>query len=144
MPTSNQSRPESGHASNPFAFIVDGDERVCRALGIVLAKLGIETASFASAKVAIAAFEQRRPQIVFLDVALAQSDAVDMVNGLGQTGYDGTIQLITDASPTIVATIMRIGARYGLRLRPVLQKPFRGGAIREIVADLLVPAAAAG
>ena len=79
---------------------------------------------------------------MFLDVALAQSDAVDMVNGLGQTGYDGTIQLITDASPTIVAAIMRIGARYGLRLRPVLQKPFRADELAAKMAAVLAESAA--
>ena len=113
------------------------DESVCQVLRIVLARLGFDTASFGSAKAAIAAFKVCRPQIVFLDIVLENSDAIDVVNELGETGYDGPIQLVTGASPELVAAVQDIGVRYGLRLRPALHKPFRGHAIREIVADLI-------
>jgi hypothetical protein len=89
-----------------------------------------------SANAAIAAYKARQPQIVFLDVILESSDAVDVVNGLGETGYDGPIQLVTGASPALVAADQHFGAGYRLHLRPALHKPLRGRAIRTIVADL--------
>jgi FixJ family two-component response regulator len=119
-----------------LAFIIDDEEAICRIIAMTLAKLGIESASFHAAKPAIAAFAERRPAVIFLDIALAGSDAVHVVKGLSGTSYGGTIQLMSGGNTVLVEAVQRIGARYGLTLRPPLQKPFRREAIHEVVASL--------
>jgi DNA-binding NtrC family response regulator len=136
--TSGSTTPLPGR--KPFAFVID-DDRVIRALiEMVLARLGIESASFDGAESALAALDQRRPQIAFLDIALANSDAVDVLKGMSAARYDGIVQLVSGANPTILETVQRIGLRHGLRLAAPLHKPFRGSAIRRIVAPLLAGA----
>jgi DNA-binding NtrC family response regulator len=131
--------PAPACSERPLAFIIEDDRAIRQLMEIVLAQLGVETASFERADKALAAFDARRPQIAFLDIALEQSDAVDVINGLGRAGYDGIVQLVSGADPTIMEVVQRIGLRQGLRLPPPLFKPFRGSAIRQIVAPLLVP-----
>ena len=117
----------------PFALIVDDEEAVCRFLARALAKLGVESSNYQTAKPAIASLDQRRPEIIFLDIALAQSDAIDVIKGLGEKNYAGIIQLMSGGRPQLLEAVQRLGARYGLLLRPPLQKPFRAEAIRDVI-----------
>lgn len=124
----------------PLAFIIDDDRTIRVLIEMVLARLGIESALFDGAQTALAALGKRRPQIAFLDIALANSDAVDVLKGLSAARYDGIVQLVSGANPMILETVQRIGLRSGLRLAPPLYKPFRGSTLRRIVAPLLAGA----
>jgi DNA-binding NtrC family response regulator len=124
----------------PLAFIIDDDRTIRVLIEMVLARAGMESALFDGAQTALAALARRRPQIAFLDIALANSDAVDVLKGLSAARYDGIVQLVSGANPTILETVQRIGLRSGLRLAPPLHKPFRGSALRQIVAPLLAGA----
>lgn len=126
----------------PFAFIIDDDRTIRVLISMVLGRLGIDCALFDGATTAMAALAEHRPQIAFLDIALANSDAVDVLKGMSAVRYDGIVQLVSGANPMILETVQRIGVRHGLRLAPPLYKPFRGSALQRIVAPLLggVPA----
>src|SRR5689334_9216834 len=73
----------------PHAFVVDDEDGICKVVAMTLVGMGIETEKFHAARTALAALEQRPPAIIFLDVALAGSDAVDVIRGLGERGYGG-------------------------------------------------------
>ena len=124
----------------PLAFVIDDDRIIRMLIEMVLARLGIDSATFDGAKTALAALAERRPHITFLDIALANSDAVDVLKGMSAVRYDGIVQLVSGANPTILESVQRIGLRQGLRLPAPLHKPFRGSAIRRIVAPLLAGA----
>jgi DNA-binding NtrC family response regulator len=135
--------PIGGAGVAPFAFIVDDQEDICRFIATTLEALGIESAAFQSAKPAIAALDQRHPTIIFLDIALEQSDAIDVVKGLSQKHYDGIVQLMSGGKPWLLAAIERIASRYALKLLPPLQKPVGAEMIREAIAGAgLAPGAA--
>ena len=119
----------------PFALIIDDQEAVCQVVATVLASVGVESAIYVTAKPAIASLDQRRPDIIFLDVALEQSDAIDVIKGLSEKRYTGIVQLMSGGRLALLEAIQRIGARYGLELRPALQKPFRGDALRRAIAS---------
>src|SRR5258708_28723681 len=69
----------------PFALIVDDQEPICRVIAMTLAQLGVESASFLTAKPAVASLDQRLPEVIFLDVALENSAAIDVIKGLHET-----------------------------------------------------------
>jgi CheY-like chemotaxis protein len=121
--------------ATPFALIIDDQETVCQTVAMVLASLGVESTTYVTAKPAIASLDQRRPDIIFLDVALEQSDAIDVIKGLSEKHYTGIVQLMSGGRPPLLEAIQRIGARHGLELRPALQKPFRGDALRQAIAS---------
>jgi DNA-binding NtrC family response regulator len=120
----------------PFALVVDDQEDICRLVATTLAELGIESAAFQSAKPAIASLDQRRPAIIFLDVALDQSDAIDVIKGLSDKNYSGTVQLMSGSRPSLLEAIQRIAQRYGLALRMPLQKPVTPDAVRAVAESL--------
>ena len=119
----------------PFALVIDDQKGICQTIAIVLAQLGVESASYQTANSAIDALDQRRPEIIFLDMSLEQSDAIDVIKGLSEKHYTGIVQLMSGGKLPLLEAVQRIGARGGLVLRPPLQKPFRADAIREVVIN---------
>jgi FixJ family two-component response regulator len=119
----------------PFALIIDDEQGICRTIAVVLDTLGVESASYQTASSAIDALDQRRPEIIFLDMSLEQSDAIDVMKGLSEKRYTGIVQLMSGGRLPLLEAVQRIGAHNGLVLRPPLQKPFRGDAIREVIAS---------
>src|SRR3954466_16271408 len=75
--------PEAG-ASQPFAFVVDDEDGICKLVTMTLATMGIDSEKFHTAQDAVAALKRRLPSIIFLDIALQRSDAVDVIRGLGE------------------------------------------------------------
>lgn len=120
-------------AGPPHAFVVDDEDGICKLITMTLATMGVETEKFHTAREAVAALERRPPAIIFLDVALEGSDAVDVIRGLGENGYAGIVQLMSGSNVELLEDVRRIGARHGLTMRPPLSKPFRTDAIRQII-----------
>lgn len=118
----------------PFALVIDDEEPICRLIATTLEQLGIESATFRTAKPAIAALEMRRPAIIFLDVALDQSDAIDVIKGLNEKRYSGIVQLMSGGKPWLLAAIQRMATHYALTTLPPLQKPVRDEMIRQAIA----------
>ncbi|MGP0090661.1 MAG: response regulator [Xanthobacteraceae bacterium] len=119
----------------PLALVIDDQEEICRLVASTLAELGIESIAFQTAEPAIASLDQRRPAIIFLDIALSQSDAIDVIKGLSEKNYTGLVQLMSGGRPSLIEAIRRIATRYGLALCPPLQKPVKADAIRAVVAS---------
>ena len=122
-------------SASPHAFVVDDEEGICKLITMTLAKMGVEAEKFHTAQDAVAALDRRLPAIIFLDVALQRSDAVDVIRGLGEKGYGGVVQLMSGSNVGLLEDVRRVGARHGLNMRPPLTKPFRSEAIRQIITS---------
>ena len=138
---------EDGPAAptSPHAFVVDDEVGICKMIAMTLAGMGIESECFHTARDAVAALKQRLPSVIFLDVALEGSDAIDVIRGLGEQGYSGVVQLVSGSNISLLDDVARVGARHGLNMRPPLEKPFRTDAIRHVISSLRLdhhPAAA--
>jgi two-component system, NtrC family, nitrogen regulation response regulator NtrX len=131
--------PESAAASatprDRFAFVIDDNDSICRILSLTLASFGVECATFSNARDALAALDARRPVVMFLDVALSQSDAIDVVHGLNARHYDGVVHLMS-GNPSLIEAVQRIGARKGVTFGVPLHKPFRRETILGILEGL--------
>jgi DNA-binding NtrC family response regulator len=123
-------------SSAPFALVIDDEEDICQLVASTLAALGIESATFSAAKPAVASLDQRWPAIIFLDVALEQSDAIDVIRGLSERHYTGTVQLMSSGRPWLLEAVQRLATRHALTLRPPLQKPVQGDTIRAVIASV--------
>jgi DNA-binding NarL/FixJ family response regulator len=85
---------------------------------------------------AIASLDQRRPDIIFLDIAVEQSDAIDVIRGLSEKHYVGIVQLMSGGRPSLIQAVQRMGRRYGLNFRPPLQKPIGVAALQELIVSV--------
>jgi EAL domain-containing protein (putative c-di-GMP-specific phosphodiesterase class I) len=78
-------------------------------------------------------FKQTRitcPELVVLDLALGQTDAVDIIRHLEVLKYQGNVLLISGCDQTVLQEVERIGQAHGLAMLPPLQKPFRLGDLK--------------
>jgi EAL domain-containing protein (putative c-di-GMP-specific phosphodiesterase class I)/ActR/RegA family two-component response regulator len=121
---------------SPSAFVVDDEPGICKVVSLTLSSMGVESESFHTARNAIEALETRTPAIIFLDVALEGSDAIDVIRGLGEQGYQGVVQLMSGTNIQLLEDVARVGQRHGLNMRPPLAKPFRAEAIRHIISSV--------
>lgn len=123
--------------SAPSAFVIDDERGICVFIARVLEKLGFAVSTFSNASEALAALGDLAPKIIFLDIALKQSDAIDVIKGLGEQRYAGVIQLMS-GNPRLLEAIQRLAKRDRLNIRPPLSKPFKGEAIRQVIAEVRV------
>lgn len=124
--------------AQPFScFIIDDEPAIQNLLVGALSPFDCRIEKYRSAEAALIALQRLRPQLVFLDVSLEGSDAIDVMRGLGEVKFKGKVQLISGKDPQTLRDLQLIGERHALAMLPPLQKPFRIAAVRQIVEDLL-------
>jgi len=127
---------DRGGPTERLAYVVDDEVVICRFMAAMLASLGVKSETFHTAKEALASLDRCRPAVIFLDIALKQSDAIDVVHGLSALHYTGAIHLMS-GNPSLLEAVHRIGTREGLNFGAPLHKPFRREAIAAIVATMV-------
>jgi DNA-binding response OmpR family regulator len=127
-------QPPAGQSR--YCIIVDDDPGICKALSFTLRKLGFETSEADSPAAMDAALAERSPKLIFLDLGLGRSGALDALPILSRRGYDGYVQLMSGRTREALDEVAAAGERYGLRMLPALPKPFRMGVVKELVAGL--------
>lgn len=117
------------NAAEQLVFVIDDEQAICQVLTLTLVRRGFRVETFPTAKAALAALDHEAPALIFLDMALSQSDAIDVLNGLGHRGYRGTVYLMSGGRFELLEAVHRLGARQGIKLANPLQKPFRASDI---------------
>src|ERR1700730_16575274 len=133
--TDLSSKAEAGSAA-AFCLIVDDEKSIRTLIARTLRPLMVMTEECGDAPSALRAIKTRTPDLIFLDVSLERSDAVEVIRGLGELQYTGSIQLMSGRDLPLLEEIKRVGERYSLRMLPVLQKPFRMDVIPEILREV--------
>jgi DNA-binding NtrC family response regulator len=82
------------------------------------------------------------PDVVFLDVALQNFDAIDVIHALGSDGFRGAVQLVS-GHHNLLEAVQRIGERNGLTMLAPVAKPFHASALRRAAEGCPRPAATA-
>jgi DNA-binding NtrC family response regulator len=127
----------AGIAIDPqLAVVIDDDGEVRQLIAATLQQLRMPVEAFAAAKEAFAAIDRLHPGIIFLDVALLRSDAIDVLRGLGERRYGGVVQLMSGGRQSLLEAVARIGVRHGLRLAKPLNKPLARPEILRAVESL--------
>ncbi len=112
--------------------VIDDDPDICTLISRVLSKIGISSVGLSSADALAGALKTIRPSVIFLDVALDRSDAIDGIRILRQTGFNGAVQLISGKDTELLNNIKAVGERNGLKMLDPLRKPFRSEHLRKL------------
>jgi EAL domain-containing protein (putative c-di-GMP-specific phosphodiesterase class I) len=114
--------------------VIDDDPDICALISRVLSKIGVSSLGLASAEALERALEAPHPEVIFLDVALDRSDAIDGIRILRRGSFAGAVQLISGKDAELLNDIKAIGERHGLKMLDPLRKPFRSENLRQIFA----------
>ena len=114
--------------------VVEDDDAVRAVIALALRGFEVEARDFASAQEVLTACERVTPDVVFLDVALQNFDAIDVIRALGSDGFRGAVQLVS-GHHNLLETVHRIGERNGLTMLAPVAKPFHASALRRAAED---------
>jgi EAL domain-containing protein (putative c-di-GMP-specific phosphodiesterase class I) len=107
------------------ALILDDDPKVGLVLTKMLGAIGVESRHFVDPLAFLAEARAANPDLMLLDLALGQSDAIDLMRKLEVLKYRGRVLLVSGKDVTILNEAERIGRAHGLWMLPPLQKPVR-------------------
>jgi EAL domain-containing protein (putative c-di-GMP-specific phosphodiesterase class I) len=125
------------------ALILDDDPTVGLVLCKMLSALGVANRHFVDPLAFLAETRVSPPDMILLDLALGQSDAIDLIRKLEVLKYRGRVLLVSGKDVTILNEAERIGRAHGLWMLPPLQKPVRMGDLKgRLDAPSQPPAAA--
>jgi EAL domain-containing protein (putative c-di-GMP-specific phosphodiesterase class I) len=114
----------------PICAIVDDDPRIRHFLSLILYGAGVDALEFAHG--AALRDSARGTEMIFLSAKGDGNDAAQTIVTLGRSRYPGAIQLMGNADAAL-QSLHRLGEQNGLRMLPVLRKPFDAETIRKIL-----------
>jgi EAL domain-containing protein (putative c-di-GMP-specific phosphodiesterase class I) len=91
----------------------------------MLTRLGVANRHFLEPLGFLDEVQAAAPELIILDLALGQSDGIDMIRKLEALEYSGRVLLVSGKDETILAEAARIGRARGLWMLPPLAKPVR-------------------
>jgi EAL domain-containing protein (putative c-di-GMP-specific phosphodiesterase class I) len=130
--------PQPGAAGAPMCFVIDDDASLRHFLSLLLHGAGIDTEEFADSQTLGDALARLTPKVVFLDIALDSAEAIKSIVALGNGAYGGHVQLMSGRGSAVLAHVKSIGEQHGLRMLPVLRKPFETSVILKVLQELKV------
>jgi EAL domain-containing protein (putative c-di-GMP-specific phosphodiesterase class I)/CheY-like chemotaxis protein len=134
------------HASDArIAFVLDDEPQVGSLTCKMLRSMGVVGRQFVSAPEFFAELNKTSPEWIILDLALGQTDAVEVLRQLGLLKFSGNVLLMSGRDHGTLQEISRIGHARGLRMLPTMEKPFRAADLKKrlLAAQPADPASAA-
>jgi EAL domain-containing protein (putative c-di-GMP-specific phosphodiesterase class I)/ActR/RegA family two-component response regulator len=116
------------------AYVLDDEADIGTLVCQLLAKSGFAPQQFTSPAPFFVELEHAAPDLVVLDLALGQSDAVEVIRRLEVLEFKGKVLLISGRDEGTLIEITQIGERRGLAMLPPLAKPFRAHDLRSRLA----------
>jgi EAL domain-containing protein (putative c-di-GMP-specific phosphodiesterase class I)/CheY-like chemotaxis protein len=112
------------------ALVLDDEPQIGTMVCKVLALAGVTAQHFTDPIAFLIAIKRAQPPLVVLDLALGQSDAVEVIRKLDVLKFPGMVLLISGRDEATLAEIERIGRSHGLWMAPSLRKPFRAAELK--------------
>jgi len=110
--------------SGPWVLVIDDDPDIRKSITNAVRRVGYNSLELAD-DFHIATVIAAQPSLIILDVALKNSDAVDVIQTLSTLNYVGPVLLVSGAGGDLLDDIKAIGARKGINMLPPVRKPFR-------------------
>lgn len=121
----------------PLCFLVDEEASIRHFLSLVLHGSGIDTVEFPDgASLRAALGNNRLPDLIFHNISLESSDAIESILALGKLDFRGSIQLMSNRGAAVLDHVKNIGIQQKLNMLAVLKKPFETDAVLKILQQL--------
>jgi len=128
--------PHAPPRSEPVCFIVDPKPGICLLVANVCDDLGLLAHRFDTFAAMIDTGRRVRPDVIFIEPGIDGRDGDDVIPALAAAGFGCPIQLMSGLNAVLTEEARRLGERHGLTMLPVLEKPFRVPAVRQVIERL--------
>lgn len=118
-----------------LAYVLDDEATVANAVSRALSECGLKGRAFLNASLFIVQTKLHSPALVIVDLALGETDAIEVMRQLDVLKYRGRVLLMSGNHAETLDAAEMIGRSHGLKMLPALQKPFRLADLRERLAD---------
>jgi EAL domain-containing protein (putative c-di-GMP-specific phosphodiesterase class I)/ActR/RegA family two-component response regulator len=119
-----------------LAYVLDDETAVASLVCQILTANGFVPYQFSTPMPFLAEVKAAPPELVVLDLALGDSDAIDVIRHLEVLKYKGKALLMSGRDESVLAEIEQFGQRHGLAMLPSLKKPFRANDLKtKLAAD---------
>jgi EAL domain-containing protein (putative c-di-GMP-specific phosphodiesterase class I) len=123
-------------APEPVCFIVDPKPGICLLVANVCDDLGLQAHRFDTFAAMVQASRRYTPDVIFLEPGIDGRDGDNSIPALATAGFRCPIQLMSGLNAVLTEEARRLGERHGLTMLPVLAKPFRVPAVRQVIEQL--------
>ena len=126
----------SYHAAH--VLVVDDDELIRKTLKLHLEAAGLHVSLASNGLEAVASVENKRPDIIILDLFMPEMDGFETLRRLNQSDRRARILAISGAGSASECSFLDMAAKLGAD--SVLNKPFTASELSAAVETLLPPA----
>jgi len=117
------------------AIVLDDEVQIGTFVCTALSALGLMVRHYTDPLQFLLEIQRAAPDILFLDLALGQADAVDVIRKLEFLKFAGRVYLISGRDQATLREFERIGRVHGLRMMQSLQKPFRLAELKAAIQE---------
>jgi DNA-binding response OmpR family regulator len=122
--------PKEAPKPERLIFVLD-DEAAVGSLVCKLATMsGFQARQFTEPLEFFTQIKLQNPDTIVLDLALGQTDAVEVIRKLDVLKFKGQVLLMSGRDEQTLNDFERVGRSHGLCMLPPLRKPFRGVELR--------------
>ncbi len=132
--------PEMTGTAPRTAIVMDDQSDICALALAQLGQLGVDAIAVTSKSQLRSALAEAHPQLILLDLALGDTDGVEVFALLGEVNYRAPVILMSGHSQAVLEHSRKIGQRVGLDIVGLLRKPFRLGDMRAALDGMNAPA----
>lgn len=125
--------PIHSSQSAELAFVLDDDARIGSLVCHYLQMCGYESRAFSTPLPFITETKSSPPALIVLDLALGQTDGIEIIRQLEVMRFAGKVLLISGRDTAVLQESERIGRLHGLSMLPSLKKPFRMPELKAIL-----------
>jgi EAL domain-containing protein (putative c-di-GMP-specific phosphodiesterase class I)/ActR/RegA family two-component response regulator len=115
----------------PLAYVLDDEPQIAAIVGSALGTAGYDARLFSAPMPFFVEIKKATPEVIVLDLALGQTDAVEVIRRLEVLKFTGKVLLISGRDEVMLAEVQEIGRSHGLAMLPSLKKPFRVNELKE-------------
>jgi EAL domain-containing protein (putative c-di-GMP-specific phosphodiesterase class I) len=126
-------------STRQLAYVLDDNPQVRAIVSKLLALNGFGSREFEEPALLFDAIKTIFPDLIVLDLALGQSDAIDVMRDLQTLGFKGKVLLISGRDEATLEEFRRAGDQRGMIMLPPLKKPFRAGDLKERLGTFIAP-----
>ena len=104
-------------------LVIDDEATMCDFIGRAASGVGYEVRTTGDPDQFRTLLREFKPGMLIMDLNMPKIDGIELLELLGDNGYQGAVLVISGADPRVLAAADKSGALHGLNMLGALQKP---------------------